>query len=354
MKILITGGCGFVGSNIAILCKEFYEDAEVFCLDNLSRRGSEINLQKIVAKGINFIHGDVRIKTDLDRIPKVDVVIDAAAEPSVLAGTVPGELENLIDTNLNGTINTLYFAKKHQAAFVFLSTSRVYPYDRLTEVQLDSVPNRFNLSNIQSIPGLSKKGLTEDFPLPGLRSLYGATKLASEYLIQEFAHNFDIPSVINRCGVLSGPYQMGKIDQGVIVLWMARHFWKGKLSYIGFGGAGQQARDVLHVRDLFRLVQWQISNLGLQKGQIFNVGGGLANTVSLAELSDLCAGITGNRIEISSSSDNRPGDIPIYVTDNSKIETLSGWKPEISVPQLLEEVYTWFNEDEHMLKPILA
>jgi CDP-paratose 2-epimerase len=263
-------------------------------------------------------------------------------------------LENLIDTNLNGTINTLYFAKKHQAAFIFLSTSRVYPYDRLAEVQLDAAPNRFNLSDIQSIPGLSKKGLTEDFPLPGLRSLYGATKLASEYLIQEFAHNFGIPAVINRCGVLSGPYQMGKIDQGVIVLWMARHFWKGKLSYIGFGGAGQQARDVLHVRDLFRLVQWQISNLGIQKGQIFNVGGGLENTVSLAELTDLCVGITGNSIEISSSGENRPGDMPIYVTDNSKIEALTGWKPEISVPQLLEEVYAWFKEDEHMLKPILA
>ena len=160
--------------------------------------------------------------------------------------------------------------------------------------------------------------------------------------------------MINRCGVLSGPYQMGKIDQGVIVLWMARHFWKGKLSYIGFGGAGQQARDVLHVRDLFRLVQWQISNLGIQKGQIFNVGGGLENTVSLAELTDLCVGITGNSIEISSSGENRPGDMPIYVTDNSKIEALTGWKPEISVPQLLEEVYTWFREDEHMLKSILA
>ena len=185
MKILITGGCGFVGSNLAILFKQYYTDSEIYCLDNLSRRGSEINLQKILAQGIHFVHGDVRIKTDLERIPAVDVVIDAAAEPSVLAGTIPGELENLIDTNLNGTINTLYFAKKHQAAFIFLSTSRVYPYDRLLDVSLTTKPNRFNLSDEQAMPGISSKGLTEDFPLTGLRSLYGATKLASEYLIQE-------------------------------------------------------------------------------------------------------------------------------------------------------------------------
>jgi CDP-paratose 2-epimerase len=354
MKILITGGCGFVGSNLAVLFKQYHTESEVFCLDNLSRRGSEINLQKVLAAGGQFIHGDVRIKSDFDRIPKVDIVIDAAAEPSVLAGKGPGELENLIDTNLNGTINTLYFAKRHQSAIIFLSTSRVYPYDTLAKAKLISTPKRFYISNDQALLGLSEKGVAENYPLEGLRSLYGATKLASEYFIQEFANNFGLPAIINRCGVLSGPYQMGKIDQGVIVLWMAKHFWKGRLGYIGFGGLGQQARDVLHVRDLFRLVQWQIANLGLLKGQIYNVGGGLENTVSLAELTDLCSQITGNNIEINSSIENRPGDLPIYVTDNSKIKKFSGWKPEISVKTLLEEVHEWLINDEASLKPILS
>jgi CDP-paratose 2-epimerase len=354
MKILITGGCGFVGSNLAVLFKQHYTESEVYCLDNLSRRGSEINLQKVLASGGHFIHGDVRIKSDFDRIPKVDIVIDAAAEPSVLAGKVPGELENLIDTNLNGTINTLYFAKKHQSGIIFLSTSRVYPYDTLAKAKLVSTPKRFNISNDQTLLGLSEQGIAENYPLEGLRSLYGATKLASEYFIQEFAYNFDLPAIINRCGVLSGPFQMGKIDQGVIVLWMAKHFWKGRLGYIGYGGLGQQARDVLHVSDLFCLVQWQIENLGLLKGQIFNVGGGIENTVSLAELTDLCASITGNQIEIGSSIENRPGDLPIYVTDNSKITAFSGWKPQISVPTLLQEVHDWFILDEASLKSILS
>jgi CDP-paratose 2-epimerase len=354
MKILITGGCGFVGSNLAVLFKQHYAVSEVYCLDNLSRRGSEINLQKVLSAGGQFVHGDVRVKTDFDRIPKVDIVIDAAAEPSVLAGKVPGELENLVDTNLNGTINTLYFAKKHQSAIIFLSTSRVYPYDTLAKASIVVSPKRFNLSNDQALLGLSEQGIAENYPLEGLRSLYGATKLASEYFIQEFANNFGLPAIINRCGVLSGPYQMGKIDQGVIVLWMAKHFWNGRLGYIGYGGLGQQARDVLHVRDLFRLVQWQIENLGLLKGQIYNVGGGLENTVSLAELTDLCSQITGNNIEIGSSIENRPGDLPIYVTDNSKIKDFSGWKPEISVTTLLKEVHEWFVNDESSIKSILS
>jgi CDP-paratose 2-epimerase len=354
MKILITGGCGFVGSNLAVLFKQYYTNSEVYCLDNLSRRGSEVNLQKVLTAGGQFIHGDVRVKTDFERIPSVDIVIDAAAEPSVLAGKVPGELENLIDTNLNGTINTLYFAKKHQAGIIFLSTSRVYPYDTLAKAKLVETPKRFNLSNDQVLKGLSERGVAENYPLEGIRSLYGATKLASEYLIREFAHNFGLPAVINRCGVLSGPYQMGKIDQGVIVLWMAKHFWKSHLSYIGYGGSGQQARDVLHVRDLFRLIQWQITNLGILKSQIFNVGGGLESTVSLAELTDLCEQITGNTIEITSSLENRPGDLPIFITDNSKITEYSGWKPEISISMLLHEVHDWFKMDEVSLKAILS
>ena len=169
-----------------------------------------------------------------------------------------------------------------------------------------------------------------------------------------YSSHFGLPAIINRCGVLSGPFQMGKIDQGVIVLWMAKHFWKGRLGYIGYGGLGQQARDVLHVRDLFSLVQWQIANLGLQKGQIFNVGGGIENTVSLAELTELCASITGNQIEIGSSIENRPGDLPIYVTDNNKITAFSGWKPQISVPALLQEVHDWFIFDQASLKDILS
>ena len=354
MKVLITGGCGFVGSNLAISIKKNFLNSDVICFDNLSRRGSELNLNKILSYGIKFIHGDVRIKTDFDKIPKVDLVIDAAAEPSVLSGKADGELENLMETNLSGTIHTLYFVKKHDASFIFLSTSRVYPYDKLEKINLDKFKKSFIVSENQSILGINNNGISEKFPLEGVRTLYGATKLSSEYLIQEFAHNFNIPCVINRCGVISGPFQMGKIDQGVIVLWMAKHYWKGKLSYIGYGGEGQQVRDVLHINDLYNLIEWQIKNINLHNSNIFNVGGGSKNAISLYELTALCQKITGNKIVIDSNLESRPGDIPLYITDNSKIINFSGWKPEKSIIDILSEIQQWIRNDEVFLKPILS
>jgi CDP-paratose 2-epimerase len=353
MKILITGGCGFVGSNLSILFKNHYSNFDIYCFDNLSRRGSEINLIKIIDHGINFIHGDVRIKSDFDKIPKIDLIIDAAAEPSVLAGTNNGDLENLIDTNLNGTINTLYFAKKHNASFIFLSTSRVYPYDVLNELNYNLINNQYLFKKDQFHDGVSENGINENFPLFGYRSMYGATKLASEYLIKEFSKNFNLNTIINRCGVISGPYQMGKIDQGVVVLWMARHIFKGNLNYVGYDGKGYQSRDVLHVYDLFKLLEFQIKNINNSFGSIFNVGGGLDNLISLKQLTNLCEIITGNKIAVGSVNENRPGDIPIYYTDNTQINTFSGWKPSIGVEQLLLEIFDWINNDKEKLFKIL-
>ncbi len=354
MKVLITGGCGFVGSNLAISIKKNFLDSDVICFDNLSRRGSELNLKKILSYGVKFIHGDVRIKTDFDKISKVDLVIDAAAEPSVLAGDSYGELENLMETNLLGTINTLYFVKKHYSSFIFLSTSRVYPYDKLEKINIDKLKNRFAISINQSILGINNNGISEKFTLEGVRSLYGATKLCSEYLIQEFSHNFNIPCVINRCGVISGPFQMGKIDQGVIVLWMAKHYWKRKLSYIGYGGKGHQVRDVLHINDLYNLIEWQIKNINVHKSNIFNVGGGNKNAISLYELTEICEKITGNKIVIDSKLESRPGDIPLYITDNTKIFNFSGWKPKKSIVDILTEIHKWIKDDEVFLKSILS
>jgi len=353
MRILITGGCGFVGSNLAMLFKDRYPAYHIICFDNLNRRGSELNLRRILNHGIEFVHGDIRQKDDLKRIGHVDLIIEAAAEPSVLAGA-GGDIEYLIDTNLNGTINALYLANKLNAGFIFLSTSRVYPYDQLEKINYKKGKSRFEISSNQTIPGLTISGISESFPLEGVRSLYGATKLSSEYLIQEFCKNFGLHAVINRCGVLTGPYQMGKIDQGVVVLWMARHYWKGSLGYIGFGGEGLQVRDMLHVKDLFELVDIQIKNLKKYSGQIFNVGGSTEVSISLNELTTWCEKITGNTITINKVVENRPADIPIYITDNGKITAETGWAPKIRTEQILSEVYQWIHENEKDLRPILA
>lgn len=351
-NILITGGAGFVGSALAFELKRDNTNLNIYCLDNLKRRGSELNIPRLKKAGIEFIHGDIRNKEDFDGLPPIDLIIEASAEPSVLAG-INSSPDYLLNTNLVGTINCLNFALKNKSNFIFLSTSRIYPIKNIEKISYSESESRFKINEKQEIMGVSQKGLSENFPLHGTRSLYGASKLTSELIIQEYAETYGIKTVINRCGVLTGPWQMGKVDQGVVVLWAARHFWKKKLSYIGYGGTGKQVRDILHTKDLYELIKWQISNIDLINGDTFNVGGGTEVSVSLLELTHLCEKITGNKIEIESVKETRQADIPVYITDNSKITSLSGWKPKIKPEQIMTEIIDWIAQNEKDLESIL-
>jgi CDP-paratose 2-epimerase len=352
MRILITGGCGFVGSNLAVFFKKKYPTYSVISLDNLKRRGSEINLIRLKEAGVDFIHGDIRNREDFDQIGKIDLVIEASAEPSVLSG-INSSLDYLINTNLNGTINCLDFASKNNAGFVFISTSRVYPIRNLNNINFIESATRFDLDSLQDIQGVTINGISENFPLDGSRSFYGATKLASELIIQEYSELLGMKTVINRCGVITGPYQMGKVDHGVIVLWVARHFWKNKLGYFGYGGEGKQVRDILHIHDLFNLIDIQIHNFDLYNGQIFNVGGGTDCSISLNELTAICEEVTGNTIAIDKVIETRTADIRIYITDNSKINAVSGWRPVIKPKEIICEIHTWIKENQNILRGIL-
>lgn len=352
MRILITGGAGFAGSNLAIKLKEKYSHYSIIALDNLKRRGSELNLTRLNEKGIKFIHGDIRCKEDLHIEDKIDLVIDASAEPSVLAG-ITSPVEQVINNNLSGTINCLELARAHKASFLFLSTSRVYPIATLEKVNFIENESRFTWTDQQAIPGVSSRGVSEGFPLDGSRSFYGATKLACELMIQEYQALTGIKTVINRCGVLTGPWQMGKADQGVVVLWLARHIYKGSLGYFGYGGMGKQLRDILHIQDLFHLVDWQIHNMDKINGEVFNVGGGLESSVSLLELTTLCQKFTGNKIKIASQPENRVADIRIYLTDNKYVTAKTGWRPTIKPDQTIREIADWIVEFKDKLAPIL-
>ena len=349
MNILITGGCGFVGSNLCIKLKNDFPNNNIIAFDNLKRRGSELNIIRLKEAGVEFFHGDIRNFEDFDPIGDVDIVIDAAAEPSVLSG-INSTPDYVINTNLTGTINCLRFAQKNKAKFILISTSRIYPIQQLLKINYTEGESRFIIKDKQNIIGISEKGISEQFSLEGARSFYGSSKLSSELFLQEYSEFYGMDYIINRCGVITGPWQMGKIDQGVVVLWLAMHFWKRKLSYIGFGGSGKQLRDIIHVHDIYELIKMQITNFDLFKNNTFNVGGGLDVSVSLKELTNHCEKITGNKIEIASVAENRPADIPIYVTDNSKITELSGWKPTKSVNDILTDTYNWMIENENILK----
>lgn len=351
-NILITGGAGFVGSNLAIKLKENYPNLNIIVFDNLKRRGSELNLTRLLPKNIIFVHGDVRNQEDFNFNQPIDLVIDCSAEPSVLAGITSPEYS--LHTNLLGTINCLEFCRKNNSDLVFLSTSRVYPIAELNQISFTEGNSRFEINSNQIIPGISSKGINENFPIGKQRSLYGATKLASEFLIQEYIHNFQIKAIINRCGIITGPWQMGKVDQGIIPLWLARHFWKNKpLSYIGFGGTGKQVRDFIDIDDLYQVIHLQINNLFNYNGEIYNIGGGYQNSFSLFELTQLCQKITGNTINIFQETQNRPDDVRIYISDTSKFNQISHWSCLKSKEQTIEEIYRWIFDNQNILEKIL-
>ena len=352
-KVLVTGGAGFVGSHLALNLREHRPDVEVIALDNLKRRGAELNLPRLQAAGVTFIHGDIRTPEDLEGVGEFDWLLECSAEPSVLAG-YGGSPLYVINTNLMGTAHCLELARKAGAGVIFLSTSRVYPIGAINALSYVEEETRFSLAADQAAPGVSAEGIAEDFPLEGSRSLYGATKLASELLLQEFVEMYGLPGIINRCGVLSGPWQMGKVDQGVAVFWMARHIFGGGLRYIGYGGQGRQVRDILHVDDLFRLVLHQMDHAEVLSGRTFNVGGGLAGSVSLKELTAICEDLTGNRLEIGSEPGDRAGDIPYYVTDNRRVTEATGWRPEHDVPSIMADIHRWIIDHESALRSILT
>ena len=353
-RILVTGGAGFVGSNLALAFKRDRPSASVLAFDNLKRRGSEFALDRLRAGGVEFLHGDVRSPTDLASTGAVDLLIEASAEPSVHAG-YDGDPNYLIHTNLLGAANCLEHARQHGAALVFLSTSRVYPIASLRALPLDRIATRFALRADAQIPGASTAGISEEFALGGSRSLYGATKLSAELLIEEYRAMYGIRALINRCGVISGPWQMGKVDQGFIALWMARHLFGGPLSYMGFGGDGLQVRDVLHVDDLYDLLVRQLADLERNSAQgFYNVGGGMENSISLCELTAFCQEISGKRLEIGRVAETRDADVPYYVSDCSAVTGATGWKPQRKLRTVLEDVWRWLVDNRDQVKSVLS
>lgn len=351
-KIVITGGAGFVGSTLCLQLKSRYPEYKIVAFDNLKRRGSELNLFYFQKQGISFIHGDIRNNEDVLAIGDFDVLIEASAEPSVTAG-LDSDPTYVINNNLYGSINCFNACIRNRAKLIFLSTSRVYPIKHIEEANFLEQESRFVFDDKQESEGISPKGISEKLSLEGARSFYGTTKLASELFIQEYGAFYGLESAITRFGVIAGPRQMGKTDQGVVTLWMAKHYWKQSLKYIGYGGTGKQVRDILHVDDLVDLVDLQIRHIEKFNGKIYNVGGGLENSVSLQEMTKICQKITGNSIKIDGVAETRTADLRIYITDNSQIEKEIGWKPKKSVEVIFQDIYNWIKNNENQLASIL-
>ena len=352
-NILITGGAGFVGSTLAIAIRRAHPTAMVIAFDNLRRRGSEMNLPRLQAEGIRFVHGDVRSLPDLADIrPAPDLILECSAEPSVLAG-YGGSPDYLIHTNLTGCFHCLEIARLAKADFLFVSTSRVYPVEPINGLAYEETSTRFRLLPAQSVTGASEHGISEDFPLHGARSLYGMTKLAAELMVAEYGDAYGIRFIVDRCGLLTGPWQMAKADQGVIAFWVAAHCLQRGLKYIGFGGSGKQVRDFLHIDDFCDLILEQLAHFDLYAGRHWNVGGGVTNSLSLREATELCREITGRTVEVISSDEIRPSDLRLYITDHRAVSAVNGWTPRRDAHRTIADIAAWIDGHAAQLREVL-
>jgi CDP-paratose 2-epimerase len=338
MRILITGVCGFVGSTIARGLGEGWPDWEIVGLDNLVRAGSEANRLAMRDLGVKFYHGDVRNPSDLEALPRCDWIIEAAANPSVLAG-VDGKTSSrqLIEHNLLGTINMLELLKNWRCGFTLLSTSRVYSIRALAGILVETQGDRFVALAADPFPGLSAQGIVEEFSTEPPLSLYGSSKRASEILACEYAESFDLPLFVLRCGVLAGGTQFGRIDQGIFSYWIHSYCQRRPLKYIGFGGTGCQVRDCLHARDLLPLIMQQIEKPRAEAPRVLNVSGGLSQSASLQQLTAWCAQRFGAH-PIGADANNRPFDVPWLVLDSRRAEQAWGWKPQTPLEAIWCEI----------------
>tara|TARA_B100001123_G_scaffold451293_1_gene630047 strand:- start:4915 stop:5916 length:1002 start_codon:yes stop_codon:yes gene_type:complete len=329
MKILITGGCGFVGSNLAIYFKNNQIGSKIDSLDNLNRRGALLNLARLKKNKIKNFKIDISNNKKLQKLPKYDLIIDCCAEAAV--ETSRKELDRVFNTNLVGTFNVLKKCVRDNSKIIFLSSSRVYSIKKLIKLRKNSL-------------------IKETFDTSEAKSIYGYCKLSSELLIKEFSFLYKMKYIINRFGLISGPWQFGKQDQGVISLWLWRHINRKKLRYTGFGGKGSQIRDIIHISDVCKLITLQINKINKIYNFTFNAGGGQDNAISIKNLTSICQKITSNKVKIYSKKSTSVYDIPYYVTDNSKVKKMYKWNPEKKILHIIQDMYKWMVENKKVLR----
>ena len=319
--------------------KKNLKRVNICTLDNLFRNGSEINKSRLSSLGIKNFNIDIKNYNKIIKLKKFDLIIDACAEPAIeISSKNP---TRVFETNLVGTFNILKKCVKDKAGIIFLSSSRVYSINTLRKI----IKNK-DLKK----PIFLKKKINEEFDTSSPCSLYGFTKLSSEKMIQEFSFMNNIKYIINRFGVIAGPWQFGKQDQGFMSMWVIKHILKSKLKFIGFGGFGNQVRDVIHIDDVNEILLKQIKNFRKKNNDIFNIGGGIKNAISLKQLTNKCFNLTGSRLNITKKKKTSDFDIPYFVTDNTKIKKEYNWEPKKDIDTIINDIYFWFLNNKTSLK----
>lgn len=333
-NIIVTGGCGFIGSNICEFLKK--KKFNVISVDNLSKNYSKINQKRLSKLKIRNYRLNIYKKNFLNLRFKAKFIIDCCADPSVESSRA-NRVAN-INNNLITTLNVLEKAKRDKSKVIFLSTSRVYPVQDSYKKFIKSKKNNF---------------FDENSNIVGAKTIYGYTKISSEMLINEFNYAFGLEYIINRCGLVTGPWQFGRVEQGLVSLWLWNHLNKkeNNLSYKGYGGSGKQIRDVLFIDDLKLLIYKQIKKFNTLKNNTFTVGGGYKNTINLIELTKICQQLTGNKIKIRKSKSTSIYDIPFYITSSKKLKKYCGWEPNVDLYAGIKQLKNWMKVNYNLIRP---
>ena len=339
-NVLITGGAGFIGSNLAErLLRQ--SGAHVRIFDNLSRAGVTHNLdwlQSIASPGrLEFIRGDVRNAASLHEAARdASEIYHLSAQVAVTSSV--DDPRHDFEVNACGTLNVLEAARRSgKKPFVlFTSTNKVYGSLDSLQAVVDGTHYRARNRNFQ--------GVNEDEPLD-FHSPYGCSKGAADQYVRDYARIYDLPTVVFRMSCIAGPRQFGNEDQG----WVA-HFLYSALARkpITVYGNGFQVRDVLHVYDLLDAMAAARAAGDRSQGEVYNLGGGLQRAVSVLEMLHMIEDRTGERIDRRACV-VRPGDQPLYISDTSKFAAHTGWRPQRSLAETLEAIHDfWLTHQAHI------
>lgn len=356
MKILITGGAGFVGSNLALYFNE--KGYEVVVLDNLVRRGSEQNLNTFKEKGIKFIHGDIRCTEDLANIGTYDAICECSAQPSAIDGY--GNPYFDFSNNTIGLINVLEYARKTDSKVIFWSTNKLYSGDKINALPMVETDTRYiwdkkyteDTNLINHAEGFHPNtGISENFSIDGgEHSIYGFSKLSSDIACQEYSKAFGVPTVINRFSCLAGERQWGKSEQGWAAWWAIAGYFDLPLTYIGW--KGKQVRDILFTKDICKLIELEILNIDSISGEVFNIGGGIKQSLSLIEATQLMEKLYNKNIKTILDPEPRPSDQCIYISDISKVKDVLGWEPTVGIEEGYETMIKWVVDNKDILEKL--
>lgn len=337
-KFLITGGAGFIGSNLADHLLRKKESVTIF--DNFSRQGALSNSEWLQANypQLKVVKGDIRFDQDKlkKEIENSDAVYHLAAQVTVTTSVINPRED--FEINALGTFNVLEAIRqsKNKPILIYASTNKVY--GRMEDIGIIERNNRYEYKNLPN--GISEKNLL-DFYSP-----YGCSKGTGDQYVRDYSRIYGLKTITFRQSCIYGPRQFGVEDQGWVA-WFTIATILGKP--VTIYGDGKQVRDILYVNDLINAFELAISNIKKTSGKIYNIGGGPKNTLSLLELIAYLEKSLDKKIEYS-FADWRPGDQQVFVCDISKAKKEFGWEPKVNAERGIKNLFNWVKDNKELFK----